>query len=202
MGYAVTGSRKDVWEGKCGWWRQGGRTRCRWPAGKGTAHVGEGPCASCDPNTKWVASAFWEEQVMTVARQYEISPWEALLLSVKLAAGRVAWVDYQLRTFTQQHDGDMDAPQIRQWLKESRNERRLLAQVAKAAVDAGVQERLVRQVELEGQVLADVLVAVLDHLQLAPDLRQSALEVAQAALFEVGETGERLVLPPPQGGPG
>jgi hypothetical protein len=138
---------------------------------------------------------------MTIAQQYDVSPWEALLLSVKLAAGRVAWVDAQLRAFTHQNDGDMDAPVVRHWLRESRNERRLLAQIAKSAIDAGVQERLVRQVELEGQVMADTIVAVLDHLQLAPEQRQAALEVAQTKLLAIGVSEERLVMalpePPP-----
>jgi hypothetical protein len=135
---------------------------------------------------------------MTVAKTYEISPWEALLLSVKLAAGRVAWVDGRLRDIVNAHDGDDDAVEVRRWLKVSRDERRLLATVAKAAVDAGVQERLVRQVELEGQVLADVLVRVLDSLELGPERRQQALEVAQQELLVLGTHGERLVLPPPE----
>jgi hypothetical protein len=131
---------------------------------------------------------------MTVAREYQISPWEALLLSVKLAAGRVAWVDQQLRTFVLANDGNMDAPVVRQWLKESRNERRLLAQTAKGAIDAGVQERLVRQVELEGQLMADVLVRVLDTLNLPVETRTKALAVAQRELLAIGTSEERIVL--------
>lgn len=141
------------------------------------------------------------ETAMTVARQYDISPWEALLLSVKLAAGRVAWVDQQLKELVLAHDGDMDAPAVRHWLKESRNERRLLAQTAKGAIDAGVQERLVRQVELEGQLMADVLVAVLDDLGLPVEARTHALSVAQRRLLELGTSEERIVLAlPPEHG--
>lgn len=131
---------------------------------------------------------------MTIARQYDISPWEALLLSVKLAAGRVAWVDQQLRSLVLANDGDMDAPSVRHWLKESRNERRLLAQTAKGAIDAGVQERLVRQVELEGQLMADVLVRVLDTLGLPVEVRTEALATAQRELLAIGMSEERIVL--------
>lgn len=126
---------------------------------------------------------------LEVARELDVSPWEALLLAVRRAAGRVAWVDEQLTHATREHDGESNARPVMNWLAESRKERALLARTAKAAVDAGVAERLVRQVELEGRVVAEVLGRVLDRLELGPDQRVAAFEAAQEALLVIeGET--------------
>lgn len=120
---------------------------------------------------------------MDVAQELNVSPWEALLKSVRLSAGRVQWVDVQLREATLRNDGDESAAEVRMWLKESREERRHMAQVSKAAIDAGVAERLVRNVELEGKVVAEVIGRTLDALDLAPELRVKAFEVAHTQLL-------------------
>lgn len=131
---------------------------------------------------------------MEIAREENVSPWDALLRATRLAANRVAWVDGQLAAVVARHDGDPFSLEVRQALKESRNERNLLARTAKAAVDAGVAERLVRQVELEGRLVAEVLGRTLDALELSADQRQVAFSVAHRELLELeaapdGEVG-------------
>jgi len=128
-----------------------------------------------------------------VARELNISPWDALLLSVRRAAGRVAWVDQQLENATRVEDGDEGAGrEVARWLSESRKERTLLARTAKAAVDAGVAERFVRHVEMEGRVVAEVIGRVLDKLDLAPEQRAIAFSEAHSQLLVLDEltTGE------------
>jgi len=120
---------------------------------------------------------------MDVARELEVSPWEALLLAVRKAAGRVAWVDAQLTDATRAADGDQNDRAVLRWLSESRKERTLLARTAKAAVDAGVAERFVRQVELEGRLVAEVLGRVIDRLALSPADRIQAFSLAQEELL-------------------
>jgi len=158
------------------------------PAGDGTKHRGYGPCRI---HGKAVEHRAWE-MAMDVARELHISPWEALLKSVRLSAGRVAWVDEQLREATRRNDGEESASEVRIWLKESRDERTHLAKVSKAAIDAGVAERLVRNVELEGQLVAEVIGRVLDKLSLDPAMRVLAFEEAHRQL---------LVLEAPSGTP-
>lgn len=126
---------------------------------------------------------------MDVARELNVSPWDALLMSTRLAAGRVAWVDQQLAEVVKQQDGDPSSPAVRGWLKESRNERNLLARTAKAAIDAGVAERLVRQVELEGRLVAEVLGRTLDALELTAEQRQAAFATAHRELLQL-EAGD------------
>jgi hypothetical protein len=125
---------------------------------------------------------------LEIAREENVSPWDALLRATRLAANRVAWVDQQLAHVVAEHDGEPFAPAVRAALKESRLERTLLARTAKSAVDAGVAERLVRQVELEGRLVAEVLGRTLDALELTQDQRQTAFAVAHRELLEL-ETG-------------
>lgn len=122
---------------------------------------------------------------MDVARELNVSPWEALLKATRLAAGRVAWVDLQLEEETRASDGDSTNARVRGWLKESRAERTLLARTAKAAIDAGVAERLVRQVELEGRLVAEVLGRTLDALDLTAEQRQVAFATAHRELLQL-----------------
>ncbi len=121
---------------------------------------------------------------LEVAGELNVSPWDALLLATRRAAGRVAWVDEQLTQATRAADGDVgESRAVSRWLNESRRERALLARTAKAAVDAGVAERLVRQVELEGRVVAEVIGRMLDRLELDADTRVRAFGIAQEELL-------------------
>lgn len=123
---------------------------------------------------------------LDVARELDVSPWDALLLAVRRAAGRVAWVDAQLQEATRAADGDVEGSRaVARWLTESRKERALLARTAKAAIDAGVAERLVRTVELEGRVVAEVLGRVLDTLELSAEQRLAAFGRAQEELLQL-----------------
>lgn len=168
---------------KCGKPRLRRPGPCQQLAGANTAHAGYGPCrshADADVHEGWVSA-------LDVARELNISPWEALLKNVRLAAGRVAWVDGQLSEAVSRNDGDMQKPEVARWLKESRLERTLMAKMAKAAIDGGVAERMVRQVELEGQLVAAAVVAALDKLELTIEQRTLALETAHQHLLSLEE---------------
>lgn len=166
--------------GQCGWPLRRREGTCPMMAGDGTFHFGYGPCKSHgdkELHEGWVSA-------LDVARELNISPWEALLKNVRLAAGRVAWVDEQLSEVVRSNDGDMNKPEVARWLKESRLERTLMAKMAKAAIDGGVAERMVRQVELEGQLVATAVIAALDKLDfLTTDQRTLALEAAHQKLL-------------------
>lgn len=157
--------------------------RCRRMAGSGTRHVRYGYCQSHGGSTPTV-EATWEA-AMRVAREDDISPWEALLKTTRLASNRVTWVDQQLAEAVAAEDGDQGSARVRGWLKESRAERTLLARTAKAAIDAGVAERLVRQVELEGRLVAEVLGRTLDALDLTAEQRQVAFATAHRELLQL-----------------
>lgn len=158
-------------------------------AGRNTDHEGYGPCSN---HEKRYHRELWK-MAFDIANELDISPWDALLLSVRRAAGRVKWVDDQLQEATRRNDGDPTAKEVRFWLKESRNERRMLAQVSKAAVDSGIADRLVRQIELEGRIVADAIATALDSLDLTPEQRMKALTRAHEHLLEAGDSQTIIV---------
>lgn len=167
------------------WWPTASGTKCPTAAGDRTDHPGYGPCSVHEPSDMRRA---WRRAV-AMSEELDVSPWEALLLSVRLAAARVRWVDDRLDEAARAADGDPGNETMLTLLKHSRLERQLMARVAKAAIDAGVAERLVQQVELEGKVLADALDVALTAAGVGPDGRLAALEAAHRSLTATVEPG-------------
>ena len=135
------------------------------------------------------------------AEEFKVTPQEALLGLVRTGLARSAWLDRVVKEVLQRHvdaGGDpFDPPdEIVRWVRQSRDERSAAARTAKAAVDAGVMTAFERRLDLEGEVVADALAAVLDALGLSQEQRIFALGVAQAKL-----AGEELpaapAAPPP-----
>lgn len=120
---------------------------------------------------------------MELAEEYNISPWDALLAGVRRAAARVLWVDAQLAEAIATCDGDTQDRAVTHWLRESRKERGQLARMSKSAIDAGVAERMVAQVEMNTKIIVRVLATTLDVLELDPDQRIKAHEAVHAELL-------------------
>lgn len=161
--------------------------RCPQPAGQGTPHLGAGRCiahggAKRDGRAEgaWlVAHAF--------ARELNISPWDGLLQAVRIAAGKVAYCEWVIGTatddlelegrFGRNEEGILLHPdtgeplgggQMRDltfWVSKGELWTERLARYSKMAIDGGVAERMVAQVEVEAQGLARVLGAALEELE-------------------------------------
>lgn len=116
--------------------------------------------------------------VATYGLPREVDPHDALLEEVHRTAGHVAWLG---EIVTDLEQGDLvwgitksgvergedvhlaeAAPNI--WLELYHRERQHLVKVAKAAIDAGIDERRVRLAEEQGRVIVDVLKATLADL--------------------------------------
>lgn len=153
---------------------------CERAAGEGTEHAGAGPCVRHAGRLgrgtgAWiVAHAF--------ARALEVTPWEGLLQAVRIAAGRVAFIEAKLGTAVEDSELEPNG-QLHHWVKESRDERDRLARVSKMAIDAGVAERLVRQVELEAALMLRATTLTLDELGLSEDDRSRALGIMSRNLL-------------------
>lgn len=139
------------------------------------------------------------------ARELECTPWDALLRAVRIAAGKVAYCEWVLGQassdlelegrFGRTEDGlllhpdtgePLGAGQLRDlsfWVGKSELWTDRLARYAKLAIDAGVAERLVAQVELEGQAIGRVLTAALGELEGrgAPEETIAAVRAAMRA---------------------
>lgn len=92
-----------------------------------------------------------------------VTPWDALLEEVQSLAGQVAWLDDQIARSAREavekgeveHAEDALRPGGLAWhwvdMRDARGDR--LARVAKMAIDAGVAERMLQQVELQGRLM-------------------------------------------------
>lgn len=120
------------------------------------------------------------------AAEYNVTPWDGLLMAVRIAAGKVRYIEWVLAQarddlelegrFGRTEDGillhpdtgePLGAGQFRDlswWVNQSAVWHDKLVRCSKMAVDAGVAERLVAQVELEARGIVRVCEAVLAAL--------------------------------------
>jgi hypothetical protein len=133
-----------------------------------------------------------------------VSPWEAILTEVRRSAYRAHWVDERVEREAQaEHDlaaqeieiGDADkfkrlqlaqSRELREWVRLSREERAHGAQVARAAVSAGLSERYIESVQAEARMIAGVLQRALQAAELSPEQWEAATGELRVALAEVG----------------
>lgn len=171
---------------------------CDRRAGWGTTHEGGGPCKLHDKLVDDVKAGgdgyrgrigAW---VMAhgFAKALDVTPWQALLEAVKIAAGRVHYIEAKLGTAVEdsqlQPDGD-----LAWWVRQGEVWHERLAKVAKMAIDAGVAERLVKQVELEAELMLKATTLTLGELGLDEVTRERALGIMSRHLLEL-ESKEAL----------
>lgn len=180
---------------------------CDRVAGSGTSHPGVGRCrAHGGEDREGRMEASWAV-AHAFARELDCTPWEALLKAVRIAAGRVAFCEAKLATAFDDRqleppseDGGVagrtgeDGQNLHYWVKQAELWHDKLARVGKLAIDAGVAERLVRQLELEAELMLRAANMTLDELDLGDDVRQRllsglarnmlALETAEAGVIE------------------
>ena len=160
---------------------------CFQPAGQGTVHRGAGRCvAHGGARREGRAEAGWQVS-HAFAGELDCDPWEGLLRAVRLAARKVAYCEFVIGSATSDLElegrfgrGDdgllthpdtgepLGAGQLRNlsfWVGKGELWTERLARYSKMAIDGGVAERLVRQVELEGAALGRVLTAGLTELE-------------------------------------
>lgn len=180
----------------CGGKRRGQDGTCEQPAGWGTEHQGTGRCklhGGCAPSSNVAAMvARASEAVVTYGLPRDISPTDALLEEVRYSAGHVAWLREKVRDL---EDDDLvwgKAEEVRRvggefpgtdttyaskpnvWLELYYRERKHLLEVTKAAISVGIEERVVRLAEAQGQLLNATIRRILARLDLS---------AAQAALL-------------------
>lgn len=179
---------------------------CMREAGAGTSHLGVGHCKMHGGDSvqgrregAWImAHAF--------ARALDVTPWEGLLTAVKIAAGKVAFCEHKIGTATE--DRQLEPPDNKSpseaartqdyqgtnlffWVKMAELWHDKLAKVSKLAIDAGVAERLVRQLELEARIMLQATHRTLDELGFSDDEKQRAVVIMSRNLLalEAEEVG-------------
>lgn len=137
------------------------------------------------------------------AGEIDVSPWEGMLTEVRRSAYRAHWVDERVEREaqaerdleSQEHDWDPEkfkrlqlaqSRELREWVRLSREERAHGAQVARAAVSAGLSERYIESVQAEARMIAGVLQRALQAAELSPEQWEAATGELRVALAEVG----------------
>lgn len=170
--------------------------KCRRPKGWGTSHSapGHGRCKLHGGSTRsHRAAALREaaaEAVSTYGLAVEIDPLQALLEEVYRTAGHVAWLGKVVAELESDHithgitktvalpDGTRRveaSAAVSVWVRLYQAERAHLVKVAKAAVDAGIEERLVHIAEAQAMTLVAIVRAIvvdLGHDPEADDVRK------------------------------
>ena len=129
------------------------------------------------------------EDAREVARRYGaergINPFVALLEEVRRAAGHVAWLGAKV---SQAPSDDALLDEWAPWLRLYRQERESLRRASETAVKLGLEERVVRVEERRAELVARVLLATLDALDLPPEVAARAPSVLRQQLLAL-ETG-------------
>jgi DNA-binding TFAR19-related protein (PDSD5 family) len=130
--------------------------------------------------------------VATYGAPRDITPAAALVEEVRYAAGHVAWLRGKVAELEPEaltwgvseiahksatEFGGTDTTEraaLNVWLEAYHRERRYLLDVSKAALAAGVEERLVQLAEAQGMAVVTVLARVFDRLQLTDAQRELA----------------------------
>mgnify|MGYP001026058986 CR=1 FL=1 len=163
----------------CGARRKQGTGTCTRPAGWGTDHPGIGPCKLHGGSTPNHTNAARTERARRAVATYglprDIDPAKALLEEVHRTAGHVAWLaakiaesDEDSLVWGPAEETEKSATPVpgtdtkhaarpNVWLDLYQRERTHLVRVSKAALDAGINERLVKLAEQQGTMLAEII---------------------------------------------
>lgn len=166
---------------------------CTHYAGAGTSHRGVGRCWQHGGNTEaGIREAAWIVG-HAFARALECTPWEGLLQAVKIAAGRSAFCEAKLATATDDEDL-VPGGRLWEWVKLASEWHEKMAKVSKLAIDAGVAERLVRQLELEATLMLRATRLTLAELGLSDEQQEHALGIMSRNLLalEAEEVGAEV----------
>src|SRR5688572_24510454 len=151
--------------------------RCDWRAGRGTAHEGIGLCSRHKGGTGIGAGEGAVLMAMLFADEMQVSPWEALLSQVRLLANQVRWLRYRVEAAEMEDGADAIKPDGSGWhwvcMLEARGDR--LAKVSKMAIDAGVAQQLVSQLNLEADRMAQAVLEMCDRLGIMGEQRDEAM---------------------------
>lgn len=191
---------------------------CKNAAGQGTEHVGAGPCKTHDKGWAAMRGDTKVEKyarpllAKLTGYDIDVNPMDGLLMCVRITAAEVAYFSERIgqleesalvlhpavtRTTVTEKGGKIEKSvvkvqkpeELNLWLKARKQSMRDHAHFCKMALDAGVEERMVRVAEGVGEALASAVRGILDELVLTKEQRDKAPEVVRKHLRLIGTGG-------------
>lgn len=189
----------------CGVVRNG--RQCKNPAGYQTSHPGFGCCRFHGGRAMTQELAATKMEAMIRARQIsdekEMDPLEAMLWCVRLSAGAVDYYRDLLIEIPNLIDYEASPAGSSEWYKDAADrldnllaglakeygqERDRLLKTAEACVKIGLAERQVSLAERQGDLVAEILMKVIDALGLPLETQRKARQIAASELLAIPVT--------------
>lgn len=150
-------------------------------AGEGTLHPGTGTCSSHGGNspTESVGGAFVTAHA--IARTLDVDPWEAMEVILRRAYTWSAWYNAKLGTVTNDEDLKRGGAAW-DWVQGAERTAEMVAKYAKICHDMGIAERRMRQVEIQGQMIAQLLSTTLHELGMSQADEDRARDILDTQL--------------------
>lgn len=181
--------------GKCNSLKRNSKDRCTLPAGQGTEHLGYGACQYHGGNSPSLKKNAVKALLRDMAAELDMDPHDALLFTVRLAAGTVAWLRVRIEEIGELTD-DMSTSEraahmdmVRMLSDMYGEERDRLTKTAKLAIDAGIDERRISLEEEQGELIAKAVTGILADLGLTPQQKRDAPAIARKHLALLAQTG-------------
>lgn len=154
---------------------------CERYAGAGTLHPGTGPCSSHGGNTlkERVGGAFVTAHA--ISRTLDVDPWEAMEVVLRRAYTWSAWYNAKLATVVDDDDLKRGGAAW-DWVQGAERTADMVAKYAKICHDMGIAERRMRQVEIQGQMIAQLLSTTLHELGMSEADEDRAREIMDTQL--------------------
>lgn len=162
----------------CGAQKRGGGI-CGQSSGAGTDHPGTGRCKWHSGNTRSgkIAAA---KQELGMASPINVSPGQALVVVMGLAAGQLAYATTKVGELKERDlfikGNKLDSGNFEmvphKWVALQRQLMNDLSRYAKLAADAGIAERQTQLQEAQTAMMAELITNVMDELNLNPAQRK------------------------------
>jgi len=166
---------------------------CKNTAGLRTTHPGVGACYKHKGNQRKERTAGAIMTAHAIAGVFDVSPWEALEIAMRRA---YAWSSYYQAKLAQVENDDDLLPDGIAYpiVRAAERTTDLLAKYSKMCLDAGVAERHIRAVELQGELISKVLLETLHELNLEESMEDRARELMETRLQALSEQGRAKVI--------
>lgn len=165
---------------------------CNRTAGAGTLHPGTGPCSYHGGNTtkELVGGAFVTAHA--IAMTLDVDPWEAMEVVLRRAYTWSAW--YNAKLATVENDDDLKRGGAAwDWVQGAERTAEMVAKYAKICHDMGIAERRMRQVEIQGQMIAQILSATLHELGMSEADEDRARSIMDTQLRQLA-SGDNVII--------